>query len=494
MDQLKRIQTYPTRESYQEDKIFLDKHATAAYKYSTFQDYITAAEHKIGRRLYTHEINYLFSKAQTSKGKQYRWDFMVGHPRGRYVYERPINNIYASTDKTEAELWMEEGRSEEDKNVFNRETPRERGPRLDMRKQNKTRMKKLISDPDLAHEEYLQNKDKYDDQWNANRVKFSLNRKNSNRDFLVSDTVNDYSNPVIGGYKMSKQLNSSVGEVQELVDVVSDSPSVRVAIARLVQEGYTVRAAREIISDAEAVGAVRIANRHVIAEIKAEDVPEKLVPMTRYEGQATGQALEDGKMSHDNEPHKHQTEVGDKFEEGAMSVELETMLASRIASKLDKISASLASIEQRLAKTEESKATLASLEKELDGLSSNVDALDKSLDDMDSKKASSAEKKTEEPALVVAASKDEKVSEEKATDEASDKAKEAASISRESASKADKEVMNIAMGDAATYSSKVKELRKHEEEVARKVQEARAKREARIAKASKQDCADCNKN
>ena len=87
MSVIDRTKRMPTKGEYPEVKRRLLDFAKAAYRFDTFQDYIQAAEYKIGRRLTTPEINFLAKEAKTPKGDRHNWNYTLGHPRGRYVFE-----------------------------------------------------------------------------------------------------------------------------------------------------------------------------------------------------------------------------------------------------------------------------------------------------------------------------------------------------------------------------------------------------------------------
>jgi hypothetical protein len=192
---------------------------------------------------------------------------------------------------------------------------------------------------------------------------------------------------------MSKYLNSSIGEVQDLLAHVQDNPTIRVAVSRLVrEESYSPRVAREIVADAEEVGAISIQSRRIIAEATADNIPEKLVPMGAHESQEFGDKLEQGAMEYQDEVHPYDDEVGQSFEEGAIEEELETKTANRIASKIDKIANDLERIEQRLEDIESveevSGPSLSDIEADLGGLEGAVAKLDEALGAFDAVEAS----------------------------------------------------------------------------------------------------------
>ena len=229
-DQLDFIQRMTLKKDYPDFKEKLEEHSRNAFKYGSFQDYIIAAERKLGRRLVTHEIEFLFKNASTSKGKPYRWDFSIGHPRGRYVHERPMHNIYTKVAISGMSP-LDGGILDvpnDSPNVFVREEPKQRPPRFDKRKDKKPNP----SDADLNKDKYRENRDLYDTATGSDI--------NSNSFFLQKNKVAklpDYE-VHIGGSSMGKVLNSSVGEVKDLLSTVKDRPLVRVAISRLVRQGY----------------------------------------------------------------------------------------------------------------------------------------------------------------------------------------------------------------------------------------------------------------
>jgi|CXWL01.1.fsa_nt_gi O6-methylguanine-DNA--protein-cysteine methyltransferase len=479
------LQRMTPKKDYPDFKEKLLEHSKNAYKFNTFQDYITAAEHKLGRRLVTHEIQFLFDKASTSKGRQYRWDFSIGHPRGRYVYERPMHNIYTKVALQKLiPLELDNGDviGDNNQNVFVQNEPKQRAPRLDRRKDRKPK----ISDPDANKDKYQENKDLYDTAMGSEDNRFIRNNS-----FLQKNNVDNLPNfdfHNTGGPSMGKVLNSSVGEVRDLLSVITDNPLIRIAVSRLVREGYSPKVAREILADAEEVGAISVKARRVFAEVKAEDIPERLVPMTKHESQEAGQGFEDGDMTHDGKPHDWQTEVGDKLESGEMSPNLDTKLATRLMAKIEKISAAVESIEKRINKKEATEQvveqpapTLADIEKDLDGLSASVEKLSAELDSADSKDVEANAKNYKPEVKDYEAYPADQGDRTLKVDTLNDHHYE------KNSAKGGEKVMNIEMGDAATYASEAKAIQKHDKEVVDKVKAARDRRTTRKA----EDCKDC---
>jgi hypothetical protein len=365
-------------------------HAKTAYKYPTFQEYVWAGELKLGRRFNNVEVKFLFDNAQTPKGSPYRWDFTEGHPRGRYVVERPINNIY-SKDKNPTQGWLEEGDAEDSQNIFIREEPKVRGPNLKRRHQHS-----VDPNDDDVNKTFYEEKKR--DQYSDYDRDLSYN---SNSSFLQSNNVyKQHLCAFLGGNQMSKYLNSSIGEVKDLLSHVQDGPTIRVAVSRLVrEENYSPRVAREIIADAEEVGAISIESRRIYAEATAENIPEKLVPMTKHESQEFGDKLAQGAMEYQDEVHPYDDEVGQDFEEGAIEDVLETKTAARIAGKIDKISSDLERIEQRLEDIESveevSGPSLSDIEDDLSGLEGAVAKLNDALSEFDNPVAAGRRRATE---------------------------------------------------------------------------------------------------
>ena len=307
-----------------------------------------------------------------------------------------------------------------------------RSPRIDLRDKRKPR----LVDEDIAKDEYEKDRDIY-----------------SNSSFLTSAIVDSciaFEDHNIGGSIMPKYLKSSVDEVKDLVRISRRKPFISAALKQLERLGYETKVAKEILRDAVTVGAVKVAGRRIVsADANADNVPEKLIPTTKYESQEFGQELEDGGMSYDDAEHPWDTEVGQKLEGGDMAPSFHTQIA-KIESKLEKLASTLESLESKLSK-EPSDVSTRSDEEDAKDVEATLDGIDNE--------------------------KEERIARIKAKIEKSRRLRARIASRRKASYGSD--AMDIAMGDEPTYRKVRNEIDRNDADIVKRVREARRARRGR---------------
>lgn len=332
----------------------IDNFAFIAQKASMFVnaiEYITAAEHAIGRRLSSVEVDFLIQEARDASGNRsgtaHVWPHSIGHPAGKTTRLPRIQTFFASRKKSEEDI-LDRADREDKSYLHERKTPKIRGPRPDLRR----KFRFDLDDPDLKHHENEKNKDRQSGSIGEEKGKESLSLL-----LHSNNKTKDFNSPFKEDSSMKRFLNSSREEVSDLIRVVKDRPKATIALARMMKMKYPESVAMGIIKDARIVGVVRMTASGRLAA-NEDKIPERL-NTNDNESQDAASKIQDGAISYQSKyPFDEDQQLAVDLEKGKMqglTPPYQRALA-RVAKGLKLVAQELRALDRKIAEEEADEA------------------------------------------------------------------------------------------------------------------------------------------